>query len=252
MSSIFVSLAAFVAIFCSALAGVWLAKRLPEPHLSPETRTSVSVSMAVVGTLAALVLSLMVTDASTSFNARTDAVESLAVNIIRLNRALLRYGPRAETARETLQAYAKAKTEELLEQGPESSLGLDTLKSLETVQDQILALAPLDDRERQIEAQAQALVTAISDARWLLVEKTRVAVPSAFLVLLIFWLALLFASFGLFAPRNATVVIILFLCALAISGGILMILELGSPTGGLIRVSIDPLYTAIREITAGN
>jgi hypothetical protein len=38
------------------------------------------------------------------------------------------------------------------------------------------------------------------------------------------------------------------LSALAISGGVFMILELGSPTRGLIRASIDPLSDAITEI----
>jgi hypothetical protein len=251
MNSVLVSLAAFVAIFGSALGGVWLASRLPEPHLSAETRTAVSVSMAVVGTMAALVLSLMITNASTSFRTRTDAIESLAVNIIKLDRTLQRYGARAASVRATLHDYAAAKTRELSDNALASGLGLGTLHTLETVNDQILALVPADDREKQIETRALELVNAISEARWLLVEKTSVAVPPAFLVLLIFWLALLFVSFGLFAPRNGTIVIILLLCALAISGGILVILELGSPTRGLIRVSIDPMYTAIRQIEAG-
>jgi hypothetical protein len=93
------------------------------------------------------------------------------------------------------------------------------------------------------------LLDSIADARWLLIEKANTSLPTSFLVLLIFWLALLFGSFGLFAPSNATVITILLLCALAISGGVFMVLELERATKGLIRVSTEPIFNAIRDIT---
>jgi hypothetical protein len=248
MNSALVSLLAFSAIFGGALTGVWVARQLPQPHLSRKTRNAISLSMAVVGTLAALVVSLMISNASTSFNTRKDAVENLAVDIVKLNRALFRYGPATAKARETLQIYARAKAHELSNPTGETGLGLDTLRILETINDQILALHPADDRERHIQARALQVVDAITDARWLLVEKADLAIPPPFLMLLIFWLSLLFSSFGLFAPRNATVIVALLLCALAISGGIMMILELGAPSSGLIRVSVTAIDKAITEI----
>ena len=50
-----IGLIAFVAIFGGALVGIFAARALPEHHLSDETRTAVSVSAAIVGTLSALV-----------------------------------------------------------------------------------------------------------------------------------------------------------------------------------------------------
>ena len=251
MYPLLISLCAFLAIFGGALAGVWLANRLPEPHLTNETRTAVSVSMAVVGPLAALVLSLMITNASTSFSARKGAIENLAVNIIRLDRALMRYGEQSAPVRATLRTYADAKARELSRRSS-TGLELQNLRLLESLSDQILAFKIADDRERQIEFQALKLVDAMSEARWLLAKKTDIAVPPAFLVLLIFWLSLLFASFGLFAPKNATVIVILLLCAIAISGGVFMILELGSSTRGLVRPSVEPMNIAISEIGASD
>src|SRR2546426_11397766 len=52
------------------------------------------------------------------------------------------------------------------------------------------------------------------------------AVPTPFLLVLIFWLAIIFISFGLFAPANTTVIVTMFVCALSISGAIFLILEL--------------------------
>lgn len=248
MTSILVSAIAFCSIFFGALAGVWAARRLPAPHLSGETRAAISVSMAVVGTLAALVLSHMLSNAGASFMLRTTAIQTLAVDLIKLDRALKRYGPETLPIQDNLHTYGRTKLEELSTSAPDGSLGLDNLHRLETLSDQIVDLRPTGDRTQRVQAQALRIVDEMADARWLLVERKSLAVPLPFLVLMIFWLSMLFASFGLFAPRNTTVIFALLLCALAISGGILMILELGAPARGLIRPSVAPMTIAVEEL----
>jgi hypothetical protein len=119
----------------------------------------------------------------------------------------------------------------------------------EALTSRVLDLQPSDNHQRQAQAQALKVLDSIADARWLLIEKANTSLPTSFVILLIFWLALLFGSFGLFAPGNATVIIVLLLCALAISGGVFMVLELETATKGLIRVSTDPISNAIREMT---
>ena len=68
------------------------------------------------------------------------------------------------------------------------------------------------------------------------------------LVLVIFWLATLFMSFGLFAHPNGTVVGSLFLSALSVSGAILLILEMYTPYSGLIQISSAPLRAALTHL----
>lgn len=248
MTSITTGIAAFLAIFGGALLGLTGARILPDHHLGPETRTAVSVSMAVVGTLSALVIGLLISTASTSFSARTTAIGNLAVDMVRLNRSLVRYGSEADGIRDTLRSYAQAKIGELGSGVGRDEMGMQTLAMLETISDRVINLHPADDRQRHIQEQALQLISSISNARWLLIENDRSAVPVPFLVLLIFWLAILFASFGLFAPRNGTALTALFLCSVAVAGGIFMILELGSPTEGVIRPSLDPIRAAIGEL----
>jgi hypothetical protein len=72
--------------------------------------------------------------------------------------------------------------------------------------------------------------------------------PKAFLALLVFWLALLFSSFGLFAPQNFISAFTLTLCAVAVAGAIGMVLELEKGFGGLIRVSPRPMRQAVAEL----
>ena len=62
-----------------------------------------------------------------------------------------------------------------------------------------------------------------------------------FLVMLVFWLTVIFTSFGLFPPRNATVITVLLVCALSAAGSLFLILELDTPYEGLIKVSSAPL-----------
>jgi hypothetical protein len=63
-----------------------------------------------------------------------------------------------------------------------------------------------------------------------------------------FWLATLFASFGLFAPRNASVAVALLIAALSVAGSIYLILEMDEPYSGLIKLSSAPLRTALAEL----
>jgi uncharacterized membrane protein len=85
--------------------------------------------------------------------------------------------------------------------------------------------------------------------RWSLEQHAGHSIPVPFLVLLIFWLAIVFASFGLFAPANATTIVALFLCSVAVSGGIYLIEELDNPLSGLIQVPFDSMRRALIEIT---
>jgi hypothetical protein len=117
---------------------------------------------------------------------------------------------------------------------------------LEAMQDAILSLAPTDERHRWLRSDALTLSDSLWPARWLLVEKAGSSIPLPFLVLLIIWLAIVFFSFGLFAPLNGTAITIL--CSMAVSGGITMILELDSPLSGLVRISAEPMRQALAQI----
>jgi len=70
--------------------------------------------------------------------------------------------------------------------------------------------------------------------------------PTPFVVLLVFWISLIFVSFGLFAPRNATVVVVLFVCALSIATSIFLVEELGRPFEGIMKISSGPVRYASR------
>jgi len=207
------------------------------------------VAAAIVGTLSALVLGLMISTANSAFSARSGEVAAISVNLIRINRMMQRYGPEADDVRTKLRTYASAKMQDLFPASGEPSQNIEgTVRMMETTQDAILALVPTDERHRWLRSQALTLSDSLLQARWLLAEHSGSSIPVPFLILLIFWLTIVFASFGLFAPRNATAIAVLCLCSMAVSGGITMILELDSPLSGLVRVSAEPMRQALAQV----
>lgn len=250
MSHITIGLISFAAIFGGVLIGRFCAHRLPGHHLSNETQSAVTVSVAVIGTLSALVLGLMISAANNSFSARTDEVRELSLQLIRMERNLRRYGPEADDARARLHEWALAKTQQLFpEKGKPRPGDETTIQMLEHVQDALLMLTPKGERQKYLHTLCLTLSSTMIQARWKLEQRTGYSIPFPFLVLLIFWLAIVFASFGLFAPANPTAMIALFLCAVAVSGGIVLIEELDNPLSGFIQIPSDSMRKALIEIS---
>jgi hypothetical protein len=247
-----IGLIVFAMILAGAFAGWALRRCLPAHHLADETKSLVSVSMAVVATISALVLGLLISNANSSFSALGSEVTTLSAQILRLDQILHRYGPETDPARETLRQYAVLKTADLFPADP-ADVRLNapsTYELLQQLEDSLLVLKPANARDQWWLGQAMTLAAKIGDTRWLLAQQVGQGMPKAFVALLVFWLTLLFASFGLFAPPNLTSAITLTLCALAVAGAIGMILELERGFGGLVHISPQPMRQAVKTLEA--
>src|SRR3954468_3674692 len=250
MANLVIGLISFAAIFGGVLTGLFARRHLPAHHLSSETQSAVTVSVAVIGTLAALVLGLMISAANTSFSMRSEAVRQLSLQVIRMERNLRRYGPEADDARAKLRAWAIVKTSQLFpDKGQTPPSSQTTIEMLESVQDALLTLKPKDERQNYLRTLCVNLSSNLIQARWELEQRIGHSIPVPFLVLLIFWLALVFASFGLFAPANPTAILALMLCCVAAAGGIVLIEDLDNPTSGLITIPSEPMRKALVEVT---
>jgi hypothetical protein len=109
-------------------------------------------------------------------------------------------------------------------------------------------LSPQNDLQRSIKAAAVGIVTDIGQTRWLMFEQESLSISKPLLVILVFWLTINFFSFGLFAPRNGTVIATLCLCAIAVAGAIFLILELYRPFGGFIQIPSTTLTNALAQL----
>ena len=78
----YIGWAVLVMVFASAMVGMLIRRKLPENHLSDETKSLVTVSMGVVGTLTALVLGLLIATASSTFNTRNQEITVIGAKVI--------------------------------------------------------------------------------------------------------------------------------------------------------------------------
>ena len=253
MSSLVISLISAASIFAGALLGMELQRRLPSHHLSKEMQDLVKLSAGTIATLTALVLGLLVSSAKSSFDGIQTGIVQGSAKFILLDRALARYGPESRAAREQLKRVIAASIEMVW---PTEKTGVSALTSverangieLELIQDKLRELTPQNDAQRQALAQAQQIANDLSQIRWLSVEEAKNQLPVPLLLILVFWLVLLFVSFGLFAPRNSMALTVLFVGACAISAAIFLVLELNRPLDGLIRVSSAPMRYAMQHL----
>jgi ABC-type amino acid transport system permease subunit len=251
MTNTAIGLFSFLAIFGGVVIGMLVARRLPGQHRGSETQSAVTVSVAVIGTLSALVLGLMISAANSSFSARSDEIRQLSLQLIRVERNLRRYGPEADDVRTKLHAWGQVKLQQLFpEKGQPQPTSETAIVMLESVQDALLALTPTNERQKHLRTLCLTLSSQLINARWALEVRAGYSVPVPFLILLIFWLTLVFASFGLFAPPNPTTVIALLLCSIAVAGGIGLIEDLDNPGSGFIRLPSESLRKALVEITS--
>ena len=240
-----------VMVFGSAMLGKLIRRKLPGSHLSDETKNVVTLSMGVVGTLTALVLSLLIATASGTFNSRNQEITVIAAKVIQLDRLLRRYGPEADAIRDLLRRYTAMRFQDLFPQGSAKSVLQNprTITLFEELEDRLAAMEARNGNQRWLQSQAQALTADLTEVRWLLVEQDVLGIPVPVLLAVVFWLCLLFMSFGLFAPSNATATVVLFLCALAVAVAIQTILDLSRPFEGVVRVSSQPIRHALEVIS---
>jgi hypothetical protein len=197
--------------------------------------------MGLVATMAALVLGLLTASAKLSLDTQNVELTDMSSRVVLLDRVLAHYGPEARETRSELRSSVVYTLDTLFSKDA-SQLG--STKG-ELLYDQIQGLSPKDDTQRSIQAQALSIVLALGQTRWLIAEQRVNSISVPLLVVLIFWLTIIFISFGLFAPRNVTVFVSLLVSALSVSGAIFLILEMYSPYRGLIHVSSAPLRTAL-------
>jgi hypothetical protein len=239
----------FALVFGSALLAVFVRSALPEHHLSADSKDVVKLGIALITTMSALVLSLLIASAKSAFDTRSNQLVQVSADIIQLDRGLARYVPETKEARSLLERSVAATLERFWPAEGARPIAIDPKASpVEALYDKIEELSPQNDAQRALRSQAETTALDMGRTRLLLFEHLDRSIPVPFLVVLVFWLCIIFASFGLFAPRNATVIAVLCVCALSVSGAIFLILELDRSFEGLLKVSGAPLRAALAQL----
>lgn len=246
MQPIWISLATCGIMLLGAVIGVLLRRWLPDHHLNDHARDIVRLGAGLVGTIAALVLGLLINSASSSYEAQRGEVRQIAANLILLDAVLDQYGPEARPIR----LMMRQATDQMIDRiWHEDSERAGALYGSGTIASQVYAslhALPTDTAVKSgLVAQALQLAVPISQARLALYEQSRSGLPTPIVVVLIFWLTVLFASYCLFSPVNPTSAVALVLVALSASAALFLILEMGEPFSGFMQISSASIRTAL-------
>ena len=229
------------------LGAVWLGVRLgrflPEAHLSADSRDTVKLALGLVATMSALLLGLLVNSAKTSYDTARIHVMQVASRYALLDRLLGIYGPPAAGVRGELHVLIEESTRLLWPDLPEPSKPRPGIG--DAFYADLLKLEAHDDTERTLKAQAASLTVEIGEVRTLMRAEATPSISRPMLIVVVLWLVMIFLGFSLIAPPNATARFALIASALCVSGAIFLILELDRPFDGLLRISSDPMQTAL-------
>jgi hypothetical protein len=248
MNSLAIAVVVLACVFGGALAGLFLKTLLPGHHLKDDSKDIVKLGIGVIATMTALVLGLLVSSAKNSFDRLNTELTITAAKVIELDRALAHFGPETGPLRVRLQQNFRTVIDGLFVTGHDQAAHFSTpdkTGQLESVQTGIQRLAARSDGQRELQARALVLAGELAAMRWLLLLQERETISMPLLVVVVTWLSLIFVGFGLFSPRNATVVTALFLCALCVSGAVFLILEMDRPLDGIVRISDGPMRAAL-------
>lgn len=247
MNAIALSCITFVCISGGALLGMFL----PGHHLSTDDKDVVRLGTGLIGTIAALVLGLLIASAKGSYDTQSTQVTQMTSNVVLLDNLLAQYGPETNEVRNLLRRGIVVLADRMWREKSSEIAKASTFEA-SAASDAFFAklqqLSPRDDSQRSLQARAIQIATEIAQTRLLLFAQTNNSIPMPFLVVLIFWLTIIFGSFGLFAKPSATVFGSLFVFALSAAGAIYLVLELGQPFAGLMQISSAPLRSALTPL----
>jgi uncharacterized membrane protein len=252
MHALAISSLVFALVFGGALLGMVIRRLLPEAHFVPEAKDTIRLAIGLVVTMTGLVLGMLVSSAKTFFDSEKNQVAELSSQIIVLNDLLTAYGP--ETAK--LRVEARQSVEEVVDRiWPTTNTQSSQLRPSAAgsyLYGQLELLAPKTDAQASAKAQLLAATISLKKTYSLMyLQSEQTSIAPMLLAVVTSWLVAIFISFGVFAPRNSTVLTTLVVCALAVSAAIFIINEMYSPFSGTIKISPAAVRDALSQMATG-
>ena len=244
MTPLVISLCFLVSMTGSFFMSVVIRQHIPDSHFNDDAKFVIELSIGLIAAMAALVLGLLTASTKGTFDEYDSAVKNIAANLLEMDNVLTSYGEEARSIRIALRTTMREQREVIW--GPSSERAVlsqlaHSKPAAESVESLVRALTPVSDSQRSYVVHTLELLQEMKKIRWHTLAGASGSVPGVFLVVLGLWLSVLFASFGLFSPRNITVFVLLLLSVFSVAGAVFVVLEMGDPLNGSIRVSSQPI-----------
>jgi hypothetical protein len=252
MNIVLIGIVIFLLTMAAGYAGLQVQGRLSPEHKSGESRGVVGQIAGLLTLLLALVLGTLIGVSFAYFSTQKTELEGFSAQILRLDQALAQYGPETKPLRDKIKAGIQKGYDTFWGGGDADpnllSVGVP-LANAQGISDFLATLKPTTDAQKAALASANAYASMVEQSRLLMSLQVASGPVSWILIaILVFWTVALFFAVGLFAEQNALVIAALAFGAASIAFAIFLILELGLPYTGLLRVSPAALEQAIQFI----
>jgi hypothetical protein len=264
MSDLWAALTVLVLFCLSAAVGCYVRPRLPEAHRTHETIDTMRLMMGMLITFAALVLGLLTASVKNSYDAAARDRHGYALLLTQLDSCLRDYGPGGDPARRDLASYTAGVIASTWPDEPRPTgvdypnpaamklVGADPVLAglMDRAGHLIRRLDPADSFRGKLVDECRTTFREVLRARRTVIDDAGGSLSTPFYRMLVFWLMVVFATFGLVAPRNALALIGILLCAVSLSSAVFVITDLSRPYGGLMSISSTDMRAALAHMLA--
>jgi hypothetical protein len=236
----------FLLSFLSIVAGIMLGMtvRTRFPHrVGHDTKEVIRLGAGLLATLAAVVISLLIASAKSSYDTQDSHFRQLSAYLVETDQLLAQYGPEAMAVRKLMRESVPAAMDRIWN---EKATALQntafTANSLaEQLHTAIDALSPVNDAQRALKSRIVQAGNEIARTRLLIYADGDKPILTPFLLILIVWLAVIFMSFGMFVEPGAVAWAALLVFALSVSSALFLVADLSQPFAGLMQISKEQL-----------
>ena len=247
MTSIWIFLIAFVAVLAGGMLGMRLRVRLPKEQLSAETRDMIRSGASLLATLVAVLISLTIASAKSSYDTQDAHFRQLTAYIVEADQLLAQYGPEAAGVRQLMREQVPAAIDRIWRE--KAIANQDTAFTPRSLAEQLYtaveALPPKDDVQRSLKSRIGQAIAGMAQTRLLMFADGDTPVLTPFLLIMVFWLVVIFACFGLFVEPGPIVHVALLVFALSISSALFLVADLSRPYSGLMQIPKEQLKHAL-------
>ncbi len=251
-----------VLLCASAAAGLFVNAHLPERHRSPDSIALVQLAITLLVTFIAIVLGMLTTSVKSGFDAAYNARGAYAGQLVQVDHCLRDYGPETSHMRAQLRAYVAAVIASTWpsEPRPTGVAFPDTSQMPRTGESSVLAalinevgleldaLEPADGMHRNLMSSCVAQYGELLKLRWTVIEGVRGSISAPFYWVLVIWLVILFATFGVRSPPSSMSVIVMALCAACVAIALFVILDMDVPYGGWFGIPSTAMRNALADM----
>jgi hypothetical protein len=251
MHPISISMSAFLLAVVGILIGWGLRRVLPAEHLAAESKDAIKLGLGIVMTLSALVLGLLVASAKSGYDMRRSEINQITSGLILLDYLMSKYGDDARTVRLALREEVPLVTSRIWNEEQAYSSRPGPFKPLpqgELLYQQIQELKPKSEAQQELKRRILQLTHDLAQVRLSLFSHLSSSIPLPFLLVLLSWIAVLFAGFSVMTPAKITPLSFLLVSALSVSGAIFLVLELDQPFAGFMMLPNDHLLSVLQPL----